>query len=56
MKIFTSLVFALVAIFANPAFATNLLPTPNVNARDQNQGKTRASFKGSFRARVKPRA
>ena len=48
MKIFTSLVFALVAIFANPAFATNLLPTPNVNAQDQNQGQDQGQLQGQL--------
>jgi len=48
MKIFTTLVFALVAIFANPAFATNLLPTPNVNAQDQNQGQAQGQLQGQL--------
>jgi len=36
----------LAALFATSAFASSLLPTPNVNAQDQNQGQAQGQIQG----------
>ena len=46
----------LATLFASSAFASSLLPTPNVNAQDQNQGQAQGQLQGQAQGQLQGQA